>query len=269
MGQMFFPLMVLVCPVRPLSGAEFERVSVGEHALQLSIRGKGLPTVVFESGQGSGLEVWDKVQLEVARFTRTVAYDRAGLGKSEEGPQPRDARQIARELHTALHKSGAEAPYVLVGHSVGAFYIRVFADLYPEEIAGLVFVDPTTEQFIDWLKANRPDAATSEGDVSRMSPGRSAEWDAKDTNLEQARSARLRPGIPIMVLTAVRPEQTRPAEFLKIWSKTQEEWLKKLPNAKQIVTEKSGHNIQKEQPDLVIEAVQKIIEQAGYRNPAP
>jgi len=102
-----------------------------------------------------------------------------------------------------------------------------------------------------------------------MSPGRRAEWDAKDINVEQARSARLRAGIPIVVLTAVRPEQTRSTEFLKIWSKTQEEWLKKLPNAKQIVTEKSGHNIQQEQPDLVIEAVQKIIEQAGYRRPAP
>lgn len=102
--------------------------------------------MVFESGGtgGSGppLESWERVQVPVSTFTRTVAYDRAGTGFSALGPKPRDGRQIAVELHTALRNAGVPPPYILVGHSFGGLVMRRFALLYPEEVAGLVLVDP-------------------------------------------------------------------------------------------------------------------------------
>jgi pimeloyl-ACP methyl ester carboxylesterase len=70
-----------------------------------------------------------------------VAYDRAGLGWSDHGPWPRDAAQSATELHTALQRADIRGPYVLVGHSYGGLVTRMFAELYPEELAGLVLVD--------------------------------------------------------------------------------------------------------------------------------
>src|SRR3954453_11900818 len=87
----------------------FTRVDAGGHELRMLIAGQGSPTVVFETGGSAGtggpLECWERVQPSVSKFARTISYDRAGIGWSAPGPKPRDARQVARELHTALHNA--------------------------------------------------------------------------------------------------------------------------------------------------------------------
>lgn len=94
-------------------------VLVEGRKLNLVVMGNGKTTVVLESGLGSDSSNWKKVQPEIARFTRVVAYDRAGYGKSEPGPKPRSAKQVATELHSALKAAGIKPPYILVGHSLG------------------------------------------------------------------------------------------------------------------------------------------------------
>jgi pimeloyl-ACP methyl ester carboxylesterase len=120
-------------------------VDVGGFRLHLHVTGlaSGAPTVILEGGAGLGSATWAWVQPQVAERTRVVAYDRAGVGWSDRGPEPRDGRQIASELHTALKGADVRGPYVLVGHSFGGVYVRIFADMYPDEVAGLVLVDPT------------------------------------------------------------------------------------------------------------------------------
>jgi pimeloyl-ACP methyl ester carboxylesterase len=88
---------------------------------------------------------WVRVQQEVSDTTRVCAYDRAGMGWSEMGPDPRDARQITSELHTLLSKAGIEGPYVLVGHSFGGLSMQTYAARYPDEVAGVALVDSSTE----------------------------------------------------------------------------------------------------------------------------
>ena len=95
----------------------------------------------MEAGLKDVSETWSLVQPEVASFTRACSYDRAGLGKSDPGPEPRDSYQIVKELHILLANAGIEGPYVLVGHSLGGMYMRLYADYYQEEVAGLVLVD--------------------------------------------------------------------------------------------------------------------------------
>jgi pimeloyl-ACP methyl ester carboxylesterase len=116
-------------------------VDVGGHRLHISCVGEGSPTVVFESGLAGMSADWANVQPAVASSTRACAYDRAGIAWSYGGPEPRDARQIARELHALLSSAAVAGPYVLVGHSFGGLYVRVFTDLFPDEVAGLVLVD--------------------------------------------------------------------------------------------------------------------------------
>jgi pimeloyl-ACP methyl ester carboxylesterase len=120
-------------------------VDVGGHRLHVYAQGatSSAPTVILEGGAGLGSVTWAWVQPRVAQVTRVVAYDRAGVGWSEAGPQPRDARQIATELRAALHSAGIAGPYVMVGHSFGGLYVRMFTDLNPDEVVGLVLVDPT------------------------------------------------------------------------------------------------------------------------------
>jgi pimeloyl-ACP methyl ester carboxylesterase len=96
---------------------------------------------VLESGLGFPSVEWAWVQPEVAHFARDIAYDRAGVAWSESGPKPRDGHRIAEELHAALHAAGIEGSYVLVGHSFGGLFMRAFADLYPEEVTGMILVD--------------------------------------------------------------------------------------------------------------------------------
>jgi pimeloyl-ACP methyl ester carboxylesterase len=123
-------------------------VEVGGHRLHLHCVGQGTPTVILEAANGGMSAHWVRVQQEVAKATRACAYDRAGLGWSEPGPGPRDARQISSELHTLLGNAGIEGPYVLVGHSYGGLYVRMYADQYPDEVAGVILVDSShPEQF--------------------------------------------------------------------------------------------------------------------------
>jgi pimeloyl-ACP methyl ester carboxylesterase len=259
-------IIVVALTLAGCAGDE-HRVAVGGHALRLRLQGRGSPTVVFESGAGVGLATWAKVQPRAARFTRTIAYDRAGLGKSELGPGPRDARRIAGELHTALRKVGAEPPYILVGHSSGAFYIRYFADAYPGEVAGLVFVDPATEQLNDWFKTHAPETLKTSVASSKMSPGVRAEWQAHVLTAEQIRCIPLPVHLPARILSSKRPDPNHLPGFVEALLKSHIELVNNLPKSKHIVTDKSGHNIQQEEPSLVVQAIQEIVEQIGQATP--
>jgi pimeloyl-ACP methyl ester carboxylesterase len=99
------------------------------------------PTVILEAGIASFSSNWAWVQAELATSTRVVAYDRAGLGWSDPVSKPQDAQESARDLHAALQKAGIPGPYVVAGHSYGGLVVRAFADLYPQEVIGMVLVD--------------------------------------------------------------------------------------------------------------------------------
>ena len=121
-------------------------IDVGGYKLHLQCEGTGNPTVVMESGLGDSSTIWAKVWPEVAKTTRVCVYDRAGLGWSEASPKPRTAKVIVEELHTLLTNANIPAPYLLVGHSIGGVYMRLFAHTYPNKVAGMVLVDSSHEE---------------------------------------------------------------------------------------------------------------------------
>src|SRR5919109_412897 len=116
-------------------------VNVGGHRLHINCTGSGSPTVVIEAGLGDWSTGWDFVQRGVAKTTQVCTYDRAGWGWSEAGPLPRDAAQFAKELHTLLQNANIPGPYVMVGHSLGGFGVRVFVHEYASDVAGVVLID--------------------------------------------------------------------------------------------------------------------------------
>jgi pimeloyl-ACP methyl ester carboxylesterase len=117
-------------------------VDVGGYRLHIYCVGQDSPTVILEAAADMMSADWGWIQPEIAKHTRVCAYDRAGMGWSEPGPQPRDARQISTELHSLLTNAGIAGPYVLVGHSAGGLYVRMYATQYAEEVVGMVLVDP-------------------------------------------------------------------------------------------------------------------------------
>jgi pimeloyl-ACP methyl ester carboxylesterase len=116
---------------------------VDGHRMHIVCMGEGSPTVILEAGAGAFSAIWGWVQPFVARQSRVCAYDRAGFGWSEPALEPRDAQQIALELHTLLEKAEIEPPYVLAGHSLGGIYVRVYNAQYPGEVVGMALIDAT------------------------------------------------------------------------------------------------------------------------------
>ncbi len=117
---------------------------VNGHKMRIDCTGSGSPTIALDAGLGNDGLIWGGVQPVLAKTTRVCSYDRAGFGWSDALPPPRDADHIAAELHGLLSAAGIGGPIVLMGHSISGIYIRDYATRYPEDVAGLIFVDGST-----------------------------------------------------------------------------------------------------------------------------
>ena len=116
-------------------------VEVEDHRVFVRCTGDGEPAVVLEAGAGLDSSDWAPIQREVARETRVCTYDRPGLGRSDEHVDGFSDEEVASHLAQVLDEAQVERPYVLVGHSMGGLYVRLFEAAYPDAVAGLVLVD--------------------------------------------------------------------------------------------------------------------------------
>jgi pimeloyl-ACP methyl ester carboxylesterase len=130
------------------SQAVDRRIDLGTHTLHAVVNGKGSPAVVFDGGLGMHCNEYRALQDRIAPATTVVVYNRAGYGFSGAGPLPRDSRREVEELRAMLLKLKIAPPYILVGHSIGGLNNLVFADLHPDEVAGMVLLDPPPLPFI-------------------------------------------------------------------------------------------------------------------------
>lgn len=230
-----------------------EMVDVGGYKLQIVRMGQGSPTVVFESGLGGKeIERWSGIQSRIGEITSTVCYARAGRGESELSERPRTPESVTEELHTLLEKVGYEPPYILVGASFGALYVRVFAMKYPKEVAGLVLIDGVHE---------RSQAASI---MAKM------EEDEDIASLERAGMKEFfisgdlgvfgkLPDVPMVVMTSTR---SKSEDYRKVWRNLHSELFQATSNGMHIVTDRAGHNIYIDDPDLVVMAIGWVIDMA-------
>jgi len=222
------------------------RIDVGGYRLAIRCQGKGSPTVILESGFDNGGNAWFLVQPKTARTTRVCSYDRAGLGASDprKPPGPPPASRIVEELHTLLSRARIATPYVLAGHSYGAFFARLYTKRYPDEVAGLVTVDGSPLG----LDPAPPDADLVQGQ------GEAYYVAAANDELAAA------PGLgsrPLIVLTRGRAELS--PELETSWLQDQIR-VSHLSNDSLLVrVDNSGHGIQEENPDIVVEALRQAV----------
>jgi pimeloyl-ACP methyl ester carboxylesterase len=267
-------------------------VDVGGYRLHINCTGTGSPTVVIDAGWGDWSTAWGFVQPEVAKTTRVCTYDRAGMGWSEAGPLPRDAAQYAKELHTLLHNAGTPGPYVMVGHSLGGFPVRVFVHDYASEIAGVVLIDSMTpQQFTAAPTGDQPPsdapsqplslpAALARFGIVRLlakplglAPSTAPDEPAfysrlvRTQNVQayisegqglpaagaEAAAVKTFGDLPLIVLTAKL--NNTPG-----WQEQQTELLQLSSNSLQLFAE-SGHNIQFEKPEAAVAAIVQMVEQ--------
>lgn len=245
-----------------------ETIKVGNYQVQMATLGSGNYTVILESGFGRDLGVWRNVAPALAKSAKVVAYSRAGHGKSDARPEAPTIAARTNELEQLIATAGLKPPFVLVGHSYGGFLIRSFAARHPEQVAGMVFVDPSDEGFN--LELRKLDAAAVDKDTKLteqfMPPKFHPELRSVQAVLDSGKLpfAGALPDVPVAVLTSVQKRE-QPQLFLEtpaavqVWRGLHERFFRSFSNGSHIVTAESGHNIHQEQPQLVVNAVEGVI----------
>lgn len=126
----------------PLTEKHLVRINNGRR-MNIVCAGTGAPTVIFETGLGANLLTWQKLAAPVSHVTRACFYDRAGYGYSDPSRTPSTATSTVEDLHQLLRRAHVRRPVVLVAHSIGGLYATLYADLYRDDVAGLVLIDPS------------------------------------------------------------------------------------------------------------------------------
>lgn len=259
-------------------------VTVGSHSLHAVVAGKGAPAVIFDGGIGALSGEYRALQTRIAATTTVVTYDRAGYGTSEAGPIPRDSRREVEELRSLLSRLRIPGPYVLVGHSLGGLNVEVYAGLHPDEVAGMVLLDPPPLAFI--LGEAYPDLAAMghrmtdewQANADRGLHSQSREERAQAVFLQmlasehremfgssarQAASIASFGDIPVSVVASGVPN---PAfgdvadSYQRFWAEQSESLATKSSRGRFVFAENSTHRLQDDAADLVADTILSMVE---------
>jgi pimeloyl-ACP methyl ester carboxylesterase len=242
-----------------------------------------MPSVILETGLGGSSADWGFVQPEVAKFTRVCSYDRAGMGYSDPGPSPRTMRRITGELTQLLDRAAVPGPVVLVGASIGGLAARLLASEHPDRVAGLVLLDPSSEDedaevpriapFVPLLSslgvfrllgvtfgpppAGLAPAVRRFGEVTGY---RAAAYKTAVDELThlphgsaEVKATRRQLNMPVVVVTAGRGSDAA-------WLELQRDQAALSQRGCQVIAESSGHGVALGQPEIVTRAVQSVID---------
>jgi pimeloyl-ACP methyl ester carboxylesterase len=247
-------------------------IDVGQCRLNLRVIKGGNITILFESGGGMDSTEWSKLAPEIASKTGAtiVTYDRPGFGKSDLPETPYDMRTETKLVLDGLKKLGLEKNLILVGHSYGGWLIRLIASMYPDNISGMVFIDPFSSEFVDILGVkyldNHPMMGKLPFDTSK--PEKLSKFqralirmvsDGLQRKTEIMRKTNIPGGIPVRLITCGKSFLPKPEEQMA-WRRAHEQIVSKIKGAKLIVAEQSGHMIPFEQPGIIIEAIIEVIQ---------
>jgi pimeloyl-ACP methyl ester carboxylesterase len=241
-------------------------ISVGDRRIAVYCDGKAgdLPTTILVPAGGRTAKDWSTVQPAVSYFTRVCSYDHANFGASEKAPVPlQSVDEVVGDLHAWLQASREQGPFVLVSHSNSGIYVRRFETRYRREVAGLVFLDSAHEEQALRLHELDPGGSTPDDLMARVGwyikPGQRLDW---------------RTEVPLIVIGRGTPfertardggnSQTNRmtedqfAAWDRIWTEFQKDLAKRSPRGEYRVASKSGHWIQRDQPELVVEAIRDV-----------
>lgn len=270
---------------------EIDGYAMRVRLLNLEHRRAGSPVVVFEAGATNSLEVWGSILEQVAAIAPIVAYDRAGLGRSEWDNQTPTPRHVTNRLHRLLQQIRVEPPYVLVGYSWGGILARYFAGYHPDDVAGLVFVDPAPIVTQSLAERDAPFDSVGAGRAGyeafwsgfatffeRAAPAVRAEFDVFRGLMEldpAERDIRPVPAVPVVVLVAAKylppPPSMRlpydPQAHFEVDSRHRirmlQEWTLASPRGTLVVSNHTTHAVPREDPALIVWVVQRVLAPAA------
>ena len=248
--------LVALVPVVPAAAQTVIYPKTGQ---RFALLGQGEPTVIVLNGLASSINEWMPVVRRVSAQTRVFVYERRGNGRSPVIASARGSRVIAEELLEMLDDLSIDGPYVLVGHSLGAVYAQTFARLYPDEVVGLLLVDPSVEQ-LDRFMMGEDEETTMPLMTLVFSPGAKAEFRGRRLAITDRDAAPPMPaGIPVTVLSAGRNMTGGYSELQEQVTALQSLMAADSDNGRHLIVENSGHNIQKEAPHAIELEIARLV----------
>jgi pimeloyl-ACP methyl ester carboxylesterase len=241
--------------------ARIERIN--GHQVEIATAGSGgAATVVFESGLGADWTPWDEVAAQVSSHARIFAYSRPGNGASDPTTAPRDPGTIVEELRALLASQGYASPYVLVGHSNGGGYMELFAKSHPDEVVGLVLVDPRHRDFLSTCEAARLDlCGIPESTLATQAPVVIAEYHAYSLASDEISAAGEFGAYPVRVLTATSIPGSAARQSL--WKSMGASLAAEAADGEQLFVQGASHYIQVDRPDEVVKNILAVLPRSG------
>lgn len=226
--------------------------------LNTLVKGTGSPTIIFESGLGTPLNNWYKIQTGISAHYRTVSYDRKGIGQSPATDDPRTIENLVADLDLLISQNKIDGPIVLVGHSLGSQIVRKYQQLYPSKVVGLFLIDPTNEYLYDEVfKRMSPESADSmktawDNNFKKQPVGVYNEWKEAYEIDQIMRQCPLPKNIPVTILASYQKSAFLTNQNAQIKKKLYSDWKQDKPNVTILNTTKSGHYIHLGEPEWVI-----------------
>ena len=228
---------------------------------QIHIEGNGARTVILESGLGDTLDIWKDIQPHIASHcTRTLSYTRAGYIGSDPASGPRDSATIVNELREELDRRNIPPPYVLVGHSLGGLYMQYFARNFPSEVTGLLLVDST-----HWDQHMSVDTQANQQYLAQREVTLFMPWIMRRELTDSTRAGEQvhesPPGgedVRTIVLSSTVTSKSGTPETQKHAMQLQDEIAADFPGARHVFVTGAGHYIQRDQPEVVVNAAREL-----------
>lgn len=218
---------------------------------EYAIKGQDSPCILLINGAGGPLEGWSRIWKDIGDNNRVFAYNRPGIGKSSEPVAPQTGKVMVNDLRELLSTLDIQAPYLIVGHSLGGFIADLYARMYPDEVLGVVFMESATIR----------DASENVRKQNKSTKNQFSETENVLMTMKQIQESGPFPDIPVRVIIGSKPafHWLIPSKIKENRLKNQQEFMLYSGKGKVRVAGRSGHFPQLTEPKLVIEEINDLL----------
>lgn len=256
--------------VGALAIAEPTFIDVGDYSIEYEIAGSGDSTIFLEAGGSSSVADWEPVFYDLAKHAKVIRYSRVGNGGSTKIRKNFSSDEYAEEALKLMSALGIDEKVIFVAHSYGAYIARIFAAAYPEKVSALMLIEPSTEHDVDIIrkidleKGEKEIESVKRSDLKNGLSNNYLDFWAKRPLPDYPEI----PDIPVTVIASIKTHENPPLEIffsdrgVEMWGKLHSDWANTFPQGRAVLTDKSYHFPQHDEPKMVVREVLALVDRA-------